>query len=114
MRESLRKNKKGILIMLCSAVCACIGQLLWKISADVGVWMAFGGFVFYGMGALFMLIAYKFGKVSVLQPMLSVNYVLSLILGAAILKETVTTSKIAGIFLIMIGVICIGGGDRDD
>ena len=88
MRESLRKNKKGILIMLCSAVCACIGQLLWKVSADVGVWMAFGGFVFYGMGALFI--------------------------GAAILKETVTTSKIAGIFLIMIGVICIGGGDRDD
>ena len=76
--------------------------------------MAFGGFIFYGMGALFMLIAYKFGKVSVLQPMLSVNYVLSLILGAAILKETVTTSKIAGIFLIIIGVICIGGGDRDD
>ncbi len=27
--------------MLCSAVCACIGQLLWKVSADVGVWMAF-------------------------------------------------------------------------
>ena len=113
MRESLRKNKKGILIMSCSAVCACIG-LLWKVSADGGVWMAFGGFIFYGMVALFMLIAYKFGKVSVLQPMLSVNYIISLILGAAILKETVTTSKIAGIFLIMIGVICIGGGDRDD
>lgn len=69
------------------------------------------GFSFYGVGALVMLIAYRYGKVSVLQPVLSLNYVLSLILGALVLKETITILKCIGVLLIVFGVIMIVGGD---
>ena len=71
MIESIQKNKKGILLMLVSSICVCVGQLLWKLSATQGLIFMLAGFAFYGAGALIMIIAYKFGKLSVLQPMLS-------------------------------------------
>ena len=113
MLESFEKNKKGIMIMMCSAACACIGQLLWKMSAEQGLLMALAGFVFYGLGALFMLIAYRFGSLSVLQPMQSVNYVLSIILGAIVFSEAVTAKKVIGVLIIMVGIVLIGGGDEE-
>lgn len=113
MRESFAKNRTGILLMLISSICACVGQLFWKLSAEQGIWMALAGFIFYGMGALIMLVAYRFGSLSVLQPMLSMNYVLSILLGALILKEAITIRKVIGVLVIMTGVILIGGGDEE-
>lgn len=113
MLESFQKNKKGILLMILSAICACVGQLLWKLSAEYGIIIMLLGFCFYGVGALVMLIAYRFGKLSVLQPMLSLNYVLSIILGAVVLKESVTILKCIGVLIIIFGVIMIAGGDEE-
>lgn len=113
MKESFVRNRKGILLMLCSSICVCVGQLLWKLSTEYGVWWMLFGFGFYGVGALIMLIAYRFGSLSVLQPMLSMNYVLSIILGAVVLKENVTILKVIGVLIIIAGVILIGGGDEE-
>lgn len=99
--------------MLISSVCACVGQLLWKLSAENGIWMLLIGFCFYGIGALVMLAAYRFGKLSVLQPMLSLNYVLSIILAAIVLREEITLLKCVGVLVIIMGVIMIAGGDEE-
>lgn len=99
--------------MLVSSLCACIGQLLWKLSATEGMFAMFAGFFFYGIGALVMMTAYRFGRLSVLQPVLSMNYVLSIILAAAVLKEKVTLIKCAGVLVIIAGVILIAGGDAE-
>ena len=114
MLESFQKNKKGILLMIISSICVCVGQLLWKLSTTYGLLVMLIGFGFYGMGALIMIIAYKFGKVSVLQPMLSLNYVLSLVLAAVILKEEITILKCIGALIIISGVILIAGGDDNE
>ena len=87
MLESIKKNKKGIILMIISSICACVGQMLWKMSADKGLIYMIVGFGFYGVGALVMIIAYRYGKLSVLQPMLSLNYVLSIVLAAIVLGE---------------------------
>lgn len=113
MFESFQKNRKGILLMIISSFCACIGQLLWKISATQGFVIMILGFIFYGIGAMVMIIAYKYGKLSVLQPMLSLNYILSLILAAWILNEDITWVKLFGVLVIVIGVILIAGGDEE-
>ena len=105
MIESIQKNKKGILLMLVSSICVCVGQLLWKLSATQGL-------VFMLAGALIMIVAYKFGKLSVLQPMLSLNYVLSIVLAAFVLHEAVTLYKVIGVIVITCGVIMIAGGDE--
>lgn len=99
--------------MLVSSICACIGQLMWKLSAEQGLIIMLLGFCFYGVGALVMIIAYRFGKLSVLQPMLSLNYVLSIILGAMVLKEQVTILKCIGVLIIIFGVVLIAGGDAE-
>ena len=113
MLKSIQLNKKGILLMLISSLCVCIGQLLWKLSADMGIVVMLAGFFFYGVGALVMLIAYRFGKLSVLQPMLSLNYVLSIILAAFVLKESITVLKCIGVMVIIAGVVLIAGGDEE-
>ena len=113
MLKSIKMNKKGILLMLISSLCVCIGQLLWKLSADRGIFVMLAGFFFYGVGALVMLVAYRFGKLSVLQPMLSLNYVLSIVLAALVLKEAITTLKCIGVIVIISGVVLIAGGDEE-
>jgi undecaprenyl phosphate-alpha-L-ara4N flippase subunit ArnE len=111
MLESFKKNKYGILLMGISSICVCVGQLLWKLSVNDGILFLIIGFAFYGIGAVVMLIAYKFGSLSVLQPMLSLNYVLSIILASTILNEEITLMKVIGVLIIIVGVILIGGGD---
>ena len=113
MIDSFQKNKKGILLMLISSICVCIGQLLWKLSTEYGAIPLLLGFCFYGCGALVMIFAYRFGRLSVLQPMLSLNYVLSLFLAAIVLKEAVTAAKCIGVLLIISGVVLIAGGDGE-
>ena len=113
MLESFQKNKKGILLMLVSSICVCVGQLLWKLSSAQGIIVMLVGFCFYGVGVLVMIIAYKYGKLSVLQPMLSLNYVLSIFLAAVVLKEQITLLKSIGVLIIIAGVILIAGGDEE-
>lgn len=113
MLKSFYKNRKGIALMIASSICACIGQLLWKILIEKDIRGLALGFLFYGIGALFMIIAYKFGKLSVLQPMLSLNYALSILLGLVILNEKITYQKNIGVLMIMFGVILIAGGDKE-
>lgn len=112
MKESFL-NRKGICLMLVSSACACAGQLFWKLSAVYGIFVMALGFLLYGIGAMAMLSAYKYGKLSVLQPILSVNYILSIILGAAVLHEAVTIIKCAGIAIIIAGVVLIAGSDSE-
>ena len=111
MLKSILKNKKGIILMLLSSICVCIGQLLWKLSSSGNIILLISGFFFYGIGALIMIVAYRFGELSVLQPMLSLNYILSIFLAVTILKEEITILKLAGVFIIIAGVIIIAGGD---
>lgn len=99
--------------MLVSSICACVGQLMWKLSAEQGIIIMLLGFYFYGTGAFVMIIAYKYGKLSVLQPMLSLNYVLSIVLGAIVLREQVTILKCIGVLIIISGVVMIVGGDAE-
>ena len=113
MLQSIKKNKKGILLMLVSSLCVCIGQLLWKLSTDGSLLPLLVGFTFYGAGALVMIVAYKFGELSVLQPMLSLNYVISIFLAAVVLKENITLLKLIGVVIIIAGVLLIAGGTEE-
>ena len=111
-KASIEKNGTGIFLMLISSVCVCLGQLFWKISATNGLLFLLLGFLLYGIGALVMLISYRYGSLSVLQPMLSISYVLAIILAFFVLHESITIFKLTGIIIIILGVILIGGGDE--
>lgn len=112
MIQSLKKNKTGILLMMVSSFCVCFGQLFWKLSAEYGVAALLLGFFLYSIGALIMIISYRYGSLSVLQPIMSMSYVIAFLLSIFVLDEQVSVYKIAGIIIIMTGVAFIAGGDE--
>ncbi len=106
----MKKQFIGILLMLLCAVCLCSGQFIWKMYD--GLIPLVCGFALYGFGALAMLVAYRFGSLSVLQPINSISYVFSAALGAIFFGEVITVLKAAGIAVIMIGIILLARGER--
>ena len=127
MIASLKRNWKGIVLLLISALCLAVGQLLWKL-ADVGdlnsilsgglpgVLNAFlhmiPGFMVYAFGALVMTVGLGYGELSVLQPINSMSYVFALILSAVFLTESISWVAVAGIFVTIVGVIIVGASDK--
>jgi len=112
MLRSISKNKKGIGFILISAFLLALGQLFWKFSGTNINLQMIAGFLCYGIGAITMVIAFKFGSMSVLHPLMSTSLVFNILFGYFILKEQIDIYKISGIVLIFIGVIFISGGDE--
>lgn len=109
-----KKLRLGILLMLFSSICACLGQLLWKFFAqNESIGFLVFGFVLYGVGALLMIIAYRFGPLSVLQPVLSFNYILTILLAFFVLNEKITIFKCIGVLFVVLGIVLIATGESD-
>lgn len=108
-KKEKRTGWIGILLMLVCAVCLCTGQFIWKYFE--GLIPLIIGFGIYGLGALAMLCAYRFGSLSVLQPINSVSYVIAAVLGNIFFHEAITAGKVAGIAAIMLGVFFLARGE---
>ena len=109
---SLNKNKKGIYIILISAFFTAIGQYFWKLSAAKDIHYILIGFFCYGIGAIGMILAFRYGSFSVIHPMISTNYIFAFIIAYYFLGEQINTPKILGLVFIMIGVLFLGVGDE--
>lgn len=109
---------KGVILMVISAFCTTFGQLLWKLGmAEEGSYlllMIILGFGLYGIGALTMIIALKFGELSVLHPLMCIGYVFTLINGRVFLGESITVLKVIGVILIIVGVVFITRGGENE
>jgi Predicted membrane protein len=111
--HSIVKNRIGITLIICAALSTAIGQMFWKLSHSIpDVWFIFG-FLLYFCGALLMIVAFRFGELSVLHPLLSFGYIFSIFLGSLFLGESLTFLQIIGIIVIIVGASLIGGGDDD-
>lgn len=107
---------KGIAMMLCSSLLTCTGQMMWKLAAlrESSLLFLASGFLLYGLGAVCMILALRCGELSVLHPMLSFGFIVSIFLGAAVLGETITLTKTAGILLIALGMVFLGRGSHTE
>jgi len=106
------KNKTSILLMVFCSACLCLGSLVWKLMPGYNIFYFLGGFAIYGIGAFLMILAYRYGELSVLQPMNSLSYVFSTIIAIFILQEKIPLINIIGIVLIVSGVVVIGRSVR--
>lgn len=59
-----------------------------------------------------MIVALRFGELSLLHPMLSAGYVLSLLLGASVLHEHVSFLQVIGVAIIIVGLVFISSPER--
>lgn len=109
-------NKKnpiiGYVLILLAAIFTSLGQFFWKLSADGNIFFLTLGFVLFITEAFFMVISYRFGELSVLQPMLSIGFVISLILGKYFIKEVHSPKKIVGICCVLFGVFLLSHSGR--
>ncbi|MTD30545.1 EamA/RhaT family transporter [Planomicrobium sp. YIM 101495] len=112
MKQEQGTSWIGIILMIAAAGSTATGQLFWKLTDSVWDWELWLGFMLYGMGAVLMTVAFRFGKLSVLHPLLSIGYVIAVFYGAAFLNEAMTMNVTLGTLLILIGVVIIGG-DRN-
>ncbi len=134
MIESLKRNGKGIILLLISAFSLSLGQLLWKFAniTDInsflsdgipGLWRLFlavlPGFLVYAIGAVVMTIGLGYGELSVLQPINSMSYVFGLILSAIFVtekygftSEPITPVTVIGVIVIIVGVVVLGGSSK--
>lgn len=111
--RSIKENWKGMMLMSFSALLVAVGQLLWKRSQGINLILLALGFLIYGMGAVLMVLAFKHGKLSVVHPVLSISYVMGGVFGYVFLGELLSRLQCVAIAIIMVGVIMIGGGDRE-
>lgn len=103
----------GILLMTGSAALTATGQAFWKLAQHgLGSWQLYLGFLLYGFGAVCMTIAFRFGSLSALHPLLSLGYIFSLIIGSLWLNEALTWKVVIGDGLILIGAISLGLGEK--
>lgn len=73
--------------------------------ASVGLW---AGLVLYGINTGLLILALRDGELSLLYPVISLTYVWVTIMSVAVLGESITTTKVAGIALICLGVAFLG------
>ncbi len=107
-----RRKLIGIALMAVSSVCVCFGQMCWKLWADKYFGYLALGLVLFVASAALMIVAYRFGQLSSLQPVLALNYPLSLIIAHFIFRESIGVTQIIAILLVSAGVILVAGGWR--
>ena len=114
MTEPRSTSLLGIVLMIAAAFVTATGQFFWKLSAGGGLfdWHLWLGFFCYGVGAIFMTVAFRYGRLSVLHPLMTIGYVVALFYGASFLNEPITTSLLLGTVCILCGVWLIGGDEH--
>lgn len=111
------------MIILIGVTLASIGQVSWKLGMnELGEITSYNptnllaitlnpyiffGFIMYGLGTIFWLVALSKKDLSFVYPFISVTYILVLVLSNLVLKESIGLNKIVGTLAIIIGLIII-------
>jgi uncharacterized membrane protein len=103
----------AIIAMACAALLGSCAQILLKkanVQFDPSIimnWRFLLFAAFYGIALIINIIAYRYGDVSILYPVISLSYLCVMVLAAIFLGERLTALKITGAIIIVIGVVMI-------
>ena len=107
---------KGIIFVILSTLFTSSGQLLWKWGVDSTAKSMFNlplifGTLIYGLAALLLLLALRYGEITLIYPFIASSYVWVSLASSLFFNDTLSGLKMAGIALIIVGVIlvCTGG-----
>ncbi|MBI4451173.1 EamA family transporter [Candidatus Woesearchaeota archaeon] len=104
----------AVLLVIACTLFLSIGQPLWKLASAklpaVSVELL-AGFILYGLGALFLVLALKQGELSVVFPFVATTYVWVALISAFYLGEQVSWLRWLGVAFITCAVIVIGSSE---
>lgn len=72
------------------------------------------GLILYGIGAVIMILAFKGGEVSVLYPIVATSYIWVTLLSLYFFHEAINVFRWVGVSIILLGIIFIGIGSKDN
>jgi uncharacterized membrane protein len=110
----------SILLVLLASVIGSVAAVFLKLGSEhlkhglhriFNLQLAFGIFLFLASSIPFLM-GIKHGELSVLYPMVSFSYVLTLFWSKLFFKEQITLAKVSAIGVILCGLVCIGLGAR--
>jgi multidrug transporter EmrE-like cation transporter len=84
-------------------------DIAWAILSNVYL---FGGLACYGVSTMLLVLALRYGELSVLYPVIALTYVWVSILSVTVLGETLNFYKIVGLILIVVGVAVLGRKEK--
>ena len=115
-----------IIIILIGILFASLGQVFWKIGMNsIGaidnfsisgiISMFFNpivvlGLFMYGLSTIFWLIALSQKDLSYVYPFISLTFIFVLFLSYFVLKEQISTARIVGTLIIIIGLMVVVRG----
>ena len=109
-------NKKAIIFVVICTIFTSIGQIFYKLASTnfssplailTNYWLYLGIF-FYLIGAILLILALKYGKLSSVYPFIALSFVWVFLLSIILFKETISIIKVSGTLSIILGVIFIG------
>ncbi|MBI2112755.1 EamA family transporter [Candidatus Woesearchaeota archaeon] len=109
--------------MLFCTLFTASGQLFFKYSSEKFQWNFMSlitnynlllGLFLYGIGAALFILALKFGDLSATYPLVSLTFIWVMLISSVILKENINGFKISAIVFIIIGVVAITKGDKNN
>ncbi|WEV45685.1 EamA family transporter [Streptococcaceae bacterium ESL0687] len=110
----VNENKRivGYLLVLLAALASSLGQLAWKLGAEStsglqATLMTVLGFVLAGAGMIVLMASFRYGEVSILQPMMSIGFAFSVFFGYLFLGESISLNKILGVLFIVAGAFTL-------
>jgi drug/metabolite transporter (DMT)-like permease len=114
-------RRRSVLLVFCCTLIGAAAQILMKIGMEqfrlspVAILTnlpLIAGYGLYGLFTVGLVLALRDGELSMLYPIIALNYVWVTLLSYLLLKETPNLYKNAGILTIVIGVAVLGRGGR--
>lgn len=108
-------------LVLTGSVIGSIGAVFLKsgamlirreLSSILLNWKLAMGVVTYMLSSVLFVKGMSHGELSVLFPMVSLSYICSLVWSRLLFKETITKAKLYGVGMILVGIVCLGIGNR--
>jgi undecaprenyl phosphate-alpha-L-ara4N flippase subunit ArnE len=114
------KNRWAILLVLISTLITSSGQIFlkagasrlnWNVAEQLTNFPLFTGWILYIIGAIMLIIALKYGDLSLLYPIYSLNFVwVSIMSPYFFATDSMNTIKWVGVMIVILGVSCVGVG----
>lgn len=113
----MEKRGLAIFLMVLCTLFTSVAQVFYKIGALrlpelFTNYHILIGLVLYGLGALVLVTAFKFGEVTLLYPIIATSYIWVSILSWIIFSETMGIFKLIGIASIIAGITVIAFGSK--
>jgi len=116
----------AIALVILTTVLTSAGQVLYKLGTNKAVELSatpglmeylnvflITGLIVYGFGAVILIVALKYGELSVLYPIIATSYIWVSFLSMFFFQELMNASKWIGVLIIVVGVSLIGYGGTE-